>query len=75
MGPYRFRSGRTASTSSPNNAQVLEVIARALATTSNSFTASRTGATFPDAVLEHGYAGLFFLGPAAFRHFLPAYMS
>jgi hypothetical protein len=29
----------------------------------------------PDAVLEHEYAGLFFLGPAAFRHFLPAYMS
>jgi hypothetical protein len=29
----------------------------------------------PEAVVEHEYAALFFLGPAGFRHFLAAYMS
>ncbi len=29
----------------------------------------------PDASVEGEYAALFFLGPAGFRHFLPAYMS
>ena len=29
----------------------------------------------PDASVEAEYAALFFLGPAGFRHFLPAYMS
>ena len=29
----------------------------------------------PEAILEQEYAALFFLSPAAFRHFLPAYMS
>ena len=28
-----------------------------------------------DAAIEREYAALFFLGPAGFRHFLPAYMS
>ena len=28
-----------------------------------------------EAVVEQEYAALFFLAPAAFRHFLPAYMS
>ena len=29
----------------------------------------------PDAAIEYEYAALFFLGPAGFRHFIPAYMS
>jgi hypothetical protein len=29
----------------------------------------------PDRVVEYEYAALFFLSPAGFRHFLPAYMS
>jgi hypothetical protein len=28
-----------------------------------------------DEAVEYEYAALFFLGPAGFRHFLPAYMS
>lgn len=29
----------------------------------------------PEAVVEYEYAALFFLSPAGFRHFLPAYLS
>ena len=29
----------------------------------------------PDRIVEYEYAALFFLSPAGFRHFLPAYMS
>ena len=29
----------------------------------------------PEATVEGEYAALFFLGPAGFRHFLPAYMA
>ena len=93
MAPYRSRSGRTVSTSSPNSAQLLEVIDRVFGdvprpkndellhpqSTDDHEIDQLYGIPdwreVPDVVLEHEYAGLFFLGPAAFRHFLPAYMS
>jgi hypothetical protein len=93
MGPYHCRSGRTVSTSSPNNARLLEVIERAFGDAprprDNELLHPQSmddhdidqlygiphWREVSDAILEHEYAGLFFLGPAGFRHFLPAYMS
>jgi hypothetical protein len=93
MEPYRSRSGPTVSTSSPNSAELLEVIDRAFGgaprppdaellhpqSKDDSDIAQLYGIPHwrdvSDAVLEHEYAGLFFLSPAGFRHFLPAYMS
>jgi hypothetical protein len=79
--------------SSPNNAQLLQVIDRAFGDAPrpddkemlhpesmddhdiDQLYGIPHWRDVPDAVIEHEYAGLFFLGPAGFRHFLPAYLS
>jgi hypothetical protein len=81
------------STSSSNNAQVVELIERAFGDAPRPKDSELLHPKsmdphdieqlygiphwrdVPEMVIEHEYAALFFLGPAGFRHFLPAYMS
>jgi hypothetical protein len=79
--------------SSPNNAQVIELIDRAFGDAPRPDDSDllhpksmddhdierlygiRHWRDVPEAIVEQEYAALFFLSPAGFRHFLPAYMS